>query len=102
MRRALSSVSRFLGFMYLGLGFVMSLLLLPSLRDQGSGVTEEEWIGILGFFEGGFGQGRSGVVVKRKEDFRESIFTSYLQILFLCLVRGKVVLFFFLFFLRES
>jgi hypothetical protein len=30
-------------------------------------------MGILGFVEGGFGEGRSGVVVRRKEDLRASI-----------------------------
>lgn len=48
MRLALSSESGFLEFLDLGFGLVGSL---PSLRDHGSGVTEEEeeWIVVLGF-----------------------------------------------------
>lgn len=74
MRRALSSESGFLECLDLGLGLFGSL---PSLRDHGSGVTEEdEWMGVLGFVEDGFREGRSGIVV-RKEDlrlrFRDSI-----------------------------
>lgn len=87
MRRALSSESGFLEFFDRGLGLLGSL---PSLRDQGSGVTEE-WIGILGFVEGGFGEGRSGVVVRRKEDLRASISSLVLVlVLVVRLVRGKV------------
>jgi hypothetical protein len=86
MRRALSSESGFLEFFDRGLGLLGSF---PSLRDQGSGVTEE-WMGILGFVEGGFGEGRSGVVVRRKEDLRASISSLVLvRVLVVCLVRDS-------------
>lgn len=41
MRLALSSDNGFLGFLDLGLGFDM---LLPSLKDQGSGWIEVCWV----------------------------------------------------------
>ncbi len=48
-------------------------------------------MGILGFVEGGFGEGRSGVVVRRKEDLRASISSLVLVlVLVVRLVRGKV------------
>lgn len=87
MRRALSSDSGFLGFLDLGLGLLGSL---PSLRDQGSGVTEE-WMVILGFVEGGCGEGRSGLIERRKEDFRESISSSLVPSLIVLLLRGKEI-----------
>lgn len=85
MRLALSSESGFLEFLDLGFGLVGSL---PSLRDHGSGVTEEEeeWIVVLGFVdEGDLLEGKSGIgsgMLVRKVDlklrFRESIcFTVY-------------------------
>lgn len=71
IRRALSSESGFLGFLDFGFGLVGS----PSLRVQGSGVTEERiWFLGLDGFEGKrvLWNGRKGVLV-RKEDLRESI-----------------------------
>lgn len=91
IRRALSSESGFLRFLDLGFG------LLPSLRDQGSGVIEQLqrkvvafgldlWIwGVLeggGFEEDGILRGGFMVAVvaaadgHRKEDFRASISTG--------------------------
>lgn len=55
IRRALSSESGFLGFLDLGLGFVG----LPSLRENGSGRTEER-MRSLGGLEGGFGRVNEG------------------------------------------
>lgn len=76
MRRALSSESRFLGFFDLGFGLLRLLLfLLPSLRVQGSGVTEHKKVRVdfeldfLDGFEDGIFKGRE----ERKEEFRASI-----------------------------
>lgn len=65
MRRALSSESGFLGCLDLGLGRSG----FPSLRDQGSGVTEER---TLTWILGGFVEGDAVVsgLVHRKEELK--------------------------------
>lgn len=85
IRRALSSESGFFAFMDLGLGLLGSL---PSLRDQGSGVTEERMRIFKGLDEGWRGDDRNGTVVRKKEDWRESI-SQLLLTLVLCFLRGK-------------
>lgn len=76
MRRALSSESGFLEFFDLGFGLLRLLLfLLPSLRVQGSGVTEHTKVQVdfeLDFLDG-FEDGIFKGVEKIKEDFRASI-----------------------------
>lgn len=81
MRRALSSESGFLGFLDLGFGLLGS----PSLRDHGSGLTDD-LTRILNFVDGFEGNGfdRYGKtrLLQRKDDFSDSIFVSSVTFFF--------------------